>query len=57
MSGSESRLNRCGPNDFFDIHANNDPDPPNEDDEVIEPYDYTGDYGLDENEEADDDEE
>ena len=36
-----------GPNDFFDIHANNDPDPPEDDDEVIEPLDYTGDYPLD----------
>ena len=40
-----------GPNDLFEIHINNSPDPPDDDDEVHEPQDYTGDYGLDENEE------
>lgn len=36
----------CGPNDFFDISSNNSPeiDPATDDDEVIEPFDYAGDY-------------
>lgn len=36
----------CGPNDFFEISSNNSPDidPSTDDDEVIEPQDYAGDY-------------
>lgn len=37
---------KCGPNDLFEIASNNSPDPPDEDEEVIEPHDYTGDYPL-----------
>jgi hypothetical protein len=36
-----------------DDRVNGDPDLPEEDDEVIEPFDYTGDYDLDD---EDDDE-
>ena len=35
-----------GPNDLFEIAGNNSPDPPDDDDEVHEPQDYTGDYPL-----------
>jgi hypothetical protein len=35
-----------GPNDYFEISGNSSPDLPDEDDEVIEPQDYTGDYPL-----------
>ena len=35
-----------GPNDLFEISTNNSPDPPDDDDEVHEPQDYTGDYPL-----------
>ena len=37
---------RVGPNDLFEISGNNSPDPPDDDDEVHEPQDYTGDYPL-----------
>jgi hypothetical protein len=36
----------AGPNDVFEISGNNSPDLPDDDDEVHEPQDYTGDYGL-----------
>ena len=36
----------AGPNDIFEIHSNNHPDLPDDDEEVIEPFDYTGDYDL-----------
>jgi hypothetical protein len=36
-----------GPNDYFEISSNNSPDLPDDDDCVIEPCDYTGDYPLD----------
>jgi hypothetical protein len=39
-----------GPNDLFEISSNNSPDPPDEDDEVHEPQDYTGDYPLESDE-------
>jgi hypothetical protein len=39
-----------GPNDLFEISSNNSPDPPDEDDEVYEPQDYTGDYPLESDE-------
>ena len=35
-----------GPNDLFEIAGNSSPDPPDDDDEVHEPQDYTGDYPL-----------
>jgi hypothetical protein len=35
-----------GPNDVFEISSNNSPDLPDDDDEVHEPQDYTGDYPL-----------
>lgn len=35
-----------GPNDIFEISSNNPPDLPEEDEDVIEPQDYTGDYPL-----------
>lgn len=37
----------CGPNDVFEIASNNSPDLEDDDDEVHEPQDYTGDYPLD----------
>ena len=37
---------KSGPNDLFEIAGNNSPDPPDDDDEVHEPQDYTGDYPL-----------
>jgi hypothetical protein len=36
----------AGPGDFFEISGNSSPDLPDEDDEVHEPQDYTGDYPL-----------
>jgi hypothetical protein len=39
-----------GPNDIFEISSNNPPDLPDEDDEVHEPQDYTGDYPLESDE-------
>jgi len=36
----------CGPNDFFEISSNNSPDLEDDDESVIEPQDYTGDYPL-----------
>ena len=44
---------RAGPNDYFEISSNNTPDPPDDDDTVIEPQDYAGDYPL-EGEDGDD---
>jgi hypothetical protein len=44
-----------GPNDYFDIGWNNDPDPPNDDEEVIEPQDFTGDYPLEGDDGGEDD--
>jgi hypothetical protein len=35
-----------GPSDRFDVHTNNAPDEPEEEDDVYEPEDYTGDYPL-----------
>jgi hypothetical protein len=48
----DGRCPRCGmrlssgPGDYFEIQGNQPPDLPDEDDEVIEPQDYTGDYPL-----------
>lgn len=36
----------AGPNDYFEISSNNPPDYPDEEDDVYEPEDYTGDYPL-----------
>jgi hypothetical protein len=35
-----------GPNDLFEVGSNNLPDVEDDDEEVIEPQDYTGDYPL-----------
>lgn len=53
VSYVRSRVGKIGPNDLFEISGNNSPDPPDDDDEVHMPEDYTGDYGIDENEESD----
>lgn len=45
-----------GPNDFFEISSNNSPDPEDDDDCVIEPYDHSGDYPLESDGEEDGDE-
>lgn len=45
----------CGPNDLFEISSNNSPDPEDDNDEVHEPQDYTGDYPL-EGDDGEDDE-
>jgi hypothetical protein len=47
-----------GPHDEVDCDldgVNSDPDAPNDDDEVIEPWDYTGDYDLDPDDDSDED--
>jgi len=51
--GDEKFAQRAGPNDYFEISSNNTPDPPDDDDTVIEPQDYAGDYPL-EGEDGDD---
>jgi hypothetical protein len=43
-------VDQLGPNDIFEIGSNNSPDLPDEDDEVHEPQDYTGDYPLESDE-------
>ena len=43
-----------GPNDLFEISSNNSPDLPDDDDEIHEPQDYTGDYPLDGDDGGDD---
>jgi hypothetical protein len=42
----ERNMNSRGPSDFFEISSNNSPDEPDEEDDVYEPQDYTGDYPL-----------
>jgi len=44
--GSSPSFGMIGPNDIFEISGNSSPDPPDDDEEVIEPHDYTGDYPL-----------
>jgi len=43
---TDDRTSMTGPNDLFETSTNNSPDPPDDDDEVHEPQDYTGDYPL-----------
>lgn len=53
LQRTEDRM-QAGPNDLFEVASNNPPDLEDDDDEVHEPQDYSGEYGLDENEEVDD---